>query len=552
MQDVLNHLVQSTVFAGLIAIAVLLLKRNPARVRYALWLAASLKFLVPFSVLLALGTRVDAPPVARAMTASVVEQVSASFAPVPSMHSTVARASAPVWPSVVLAAWGLGALFIAARWLRTWLSIRAARRAAELLPVAAPIPVFSSPLPIEPGVFGIVRPVLLLPQGILQNLPPAQLDAILAHELSHVRRRDNLTAAIHMFVQTMFWFHPLVWWIGSKLVEERERACDETVLAGGSDAKAYATGILGVCRHYVETPLFCAAGVSGGQLRRRITEIMTWRNPMHMSIASKVALAIAGAAILAAPVAIGILRAQTLPPAPQYKFEVASIKPSKAVDDNSRLGPYQQGGIRAENVTPLQLIEFAFRVRPFQIVGGPRWAHSDRFDVIATPDKPEPQPPFTAPREQLEAYMKRAGERVQALLTERFGLVLKAETRLMPVYSLVIAKGGHKLQPTESQSNPGVRSGPRQITTVAANMKELAFTLAGILGQPVLDDTGVAGLFDMKLEWTPDAQAAEAAGQPAGPSIFTAIQEQLGLKLETKKAPQPVYVIEKIDRPSEN
>ena len=88
----------------------------------------------------------------------------------------------------------------------------------------------SLPARIEPGVLGILKPILLLPKGITDRLPPAQLDAIIAHEMSHVRRRDNLTGAIHMLVEAIFWFHPMVWWIEARLIEERERACDEEVL----------------------------------------------------------------------------------------------------------------------------------------------------------------------------------------------------------------------------------------------------------------------------------------------------------------------------------
>ena len=82
---------------------------------------------------------------------------------------------------------------------------------------------------------GLFRPILLLPADITERLQPRELQAILAHELCHVRRRDNLTSAIHMIVEAVFWFYPLVWWIGARLVEERERACDEAVLSLGNE-----------------------------------------------------------------------------------------------------------------------------------------------------------------------------------------------------------------------------------------------------------------------------------------------------------------------------
>jgi bla regulator protein blaR1 len=123
--------------------------------------------------------------------------------------------------------------------------------------------VMSSSTKLEPGVFGIRKPVLLLPEGIAECLTPEQLEAVLAHELCHFRRRDNLTGAIHMVVETIFWFHPLVWWIRARPVEERERACDDDVLNMVSDARVYAEGILNVCKFYLESPLVCIAGVPG-------------------------------------------------------------------------------------------------------------------------------------------------------------------------------------------------------------------------------------------------------------------------------------------------
>ena len=106
----------------------------------------------------------------------------------------------------------------------------------------------SAPDLIEPGIVGVLRPVLLLPEGIAEQLNQTQLDAILAHEFCHVRRKDNLTATIHMAVQAIFWFHPLTWWIGARLVDERERACDEEVLRRGCKPNVYAESILAICR----------------------------------------------------------------------------------------------------------------------------------------------------------------------------------------------------------------------------------------------------------------------------------------------------------------
>ncbi len=158
----------------------------------------------------------------------------------------------------------------------------------------------------EPGVVGLLRPILLLPDGITERLTPSELKAVIAHELCHVRRRDNLFAAIHMVVEMLFWFHPFVWWIGARLVDERERACDEEVLSQGNAAGVYADAILSVCRLYVESPLACVSGVSGASIRRRIEAIMSNRRLQGLNRAKKFLLATAGNfAALAIPVAIG-------------------------------------------------------------------------------------------------------------------------------------------------------------------------------------------------------------------------------------------------------
>src|SRR5207302_233216 len=118
---------------------------------------------------------------------------------------------------------------------------------------------------------------LVVPEGIMEHLTPMQWQMILAHELCHARRRDNLTAAIHMAVEAIFRFHPLVWWIGLLLVDERERACDEEVLLAATDPHVYAEGILNICKIYLESPLVCVSGVSGSNLKKRIRGIMTRR-----------------------------------------------------------------------------------------------------------------------------------------------------------------------------------------------------------------------------------------------------------------------------------
>ena len=172
------------------------------------------------------------------------------------------------------------------------------------------------------------RPILLLPEGIVECLTPPQLEAVLAHELCHVRRRDNLFASLHMMVEAVFWFHPLVWWIGARLVEERERACDEGVLSLGGEPRIYAGAILNVCKLYVESPLVCVSGVTGADLKRRIEAIMTNRTGQGLNRAKKLLLAGAGLAALAGPVGIGVVIG--FGHAPAVRAQPATAIPSTA------------------------------------------------------------------------------------------------------------------------------------------------------------------------------------------------------------------------------
>ena len=245
-----NHLWQSTLFvlaAGLVAAA---LRKNGADVRYRVWLIASLKFLVPFSILMSLGgalpritpASADAHsrrPVRRISRSQWIEsrsrsRVTCSF---PRRRRRRSRPRRTGRPFALAGVWACGFVVVTFMRIRDWRRIRAAVRQSVPVPLAAPVPVRSSPGLLEPGLVGLFRPVLLVPAGIEAHLTPGQLYAVLAHELCHARRRDNLASVIHMVVEAVFWFHPLVWWVGARLVEERERACDEHVLRGAASPR---------------------------------------------------------------------------------------------------------------------------------------------------------------------------------------------------------------------------------------------------------------------------------------------------------------------------
>jgi uncharacterized protein (TIGR03435 family) len=210
------------------------------------------------------------------------------------------------------------------------------------------------------------------------------------------------------------------------------------------------------------------------------------------------------------------------------------------------------------NITVMNMLTFAYDVRTYQLAGAPGWVQSDRFDVNFTPDKAEITPAPGLGRQQLEGWMNRNRQRLQAVLRDRFALVVRAETHELPIYALVIAKNGPKLSRAADPKATHMAVTRGKLDGSAVYLKMLTDSLSALLGRYVANETRLDGPYDFKLEWTPDSPVqppqpglpAEAAD--AGTSIFTALTEQLGLKLESKKGPVPVFVIERITKPTEN
>lgn len=603
LQPLANHLWQSTLFAALAGLLTLALRKNRAQARYWLWLAASVKFLIPFSLLVDVGShwgRHAAPTITPPALSYVIEQASQPFSvPTPLATTTAGSLSSlVVWvPALLYAIWAIGFSTVICSWWRRWRGLRLALRAASPIDLAIGIKALASPAFPEPGVFGVWQPILLLPTGVTDRLTPAQLEMIVAHEMCHVRRRDNLATAIHMSVEALFWFHPLVWWLGARLMEERECACDEEVLLMGSAPEVYAESILNVCELCLESPLPCVSGVTGANLRKRIEDIMTNRIAARLSLAKKAILAAGGIATLGLPIVAGIMstaaiRAQS--PSPQSalgpfpKFEVVSIKPCKpgATKGLGADGPPEAGsspgrlrigcGILADtdNTGMIQVAYnryaggylSSFRVIPIE--GVPDWIHSERFEIDAESDgRP--------------SILMMEGPMMQAVLEDRFHLKIHRETRQGPVYELALGKGSPKLKSLQEgsctppaigrplpQLGPDQRlcrnmANPRGVNFEGGTLTMFAGLLGMILDRPVIDKTGITDLFAIRLEFSPDeftspqgaavAPGAPAAvGGPDAPGIFQAIQEQLGLKLVSARGPVDLLVIDHIERPTEN
>jgi uncharacterized protein (TIGR03435 family) len=250
------------------------------------------------------------------------------------------------------------------------------------------------------------------------------------------------------------------------------------------------------------------------------------------------------------PVALACAQSATAP----KDFEVVSIKPA---DPNLRMVQMELapgGRFKATGVTLRLLLQRCYGVRDFQISGAPSWAGSDRYEISA---KAEDGQRNITP-EQISMMLR-------GVLTDRFKLTFHRETKEGAVYFLVPGKGGPKLKEAQGGGDDGpqgqrVLMGRGHIESSGASIDNLVNQLSNQLGRPVLDKTGLTGLYDFKLDWTPEAPAGPAIrgvddappAEASGPTIFTALQETLGLKLESGKGPVEYLVIDKVEKPTEN
>jgi uncharacterized protein (TIGR03435 family) len=255
------------------------------------------------------------------------------------------------------------------------------------------------------------------------------------------------------------------------------------------------------------------------------------------------------------------------------QFEVASIKPAAPDARGMYIRTAPGGRVNVTNMTLKEMIVLSYRIQPFQISGGPAWLDSVHYDISAKPEN--------APKPGEVPLM------LQALLADRFQLVVRRETKEMPVYALVLARKDGKLGPKLIEAKEGgcetpdptkpptprepgaapphfcgqQMMSPRSLTTVASPIANIIPMLARMLGRTVVDKTGLTGKYDVNVEWAPDeaqmaAMSLDGPKPPpdaaSGPSIFTALQEQLGLKLESQKGPVEMFVVEKAEKPTEN
>jgi len=239
-------------------------------------------------------------------------------------------------------------------------------------------------------------------------------------------------------------------------------------------------------------------------------------------------------------------------------FDVSSVKPSQTSSNSSSMRS-RPDGLTATGALK-RLILNAYGLQDFQLSGGPDWVNTSTWEVAAKIDPPDTAP-TKADMAAYDAWNERRMGRLQSLLADRFALKCHMTAKELPVYELIIAKSGSKLKETTAEEgkrgsmNVNGDSRKNQMVATGVDLKTLAKTLAGDVGRSVIDKTGLAGSYDLTLAWAADTMRA---GQPAdtdaasGPTLFTAVEEQLGLKLVAAKGPVDVLVIDGVEKPGEN
>jgi uncharacterized protein (TIGR03435 family) len=461
-----------------------------------------------------------------------------------------------------------------------------------------------------PMTCGMVHPAIVLPVDA-QTWPVEDLHRAIVHELEHVRRADWASQCLARIICAVYWFHPLVWVAWRHLSLDAERACDDavlrhpsTLLGTDADPTAYADQLVGLAERLTASRSPLLAMANRADLATRVVSVLDSRQARGRAGASAVGAVLAVAALLVTTMSpLRIVAASVASQADTRKFDVVSIK---QCEDEPPTAPGQrssQGGFPAaspgrftfECGTVERLISTAYvqngerltnqaaRIGDVQWLKGlPSWVRSDKFSIEAkaegTPDR-----------------QVMLGPMLRALLEDRFKLKIHRATDEAPMYSMTVAKGGLKIQPIgedgctklDADNRPdreqmlALSAGPKPVcgnmtmlgTPVKRNwtiggttLQNFAGTLSAFMDRHVIDNTGVPGNFNIRLEFTPDEHVPgpdkrERAGPPAepveypesdAPIIFIALEKQLGLKLESAKGPHGFLVIDHIERPSPN
>jgi uncharacterized protein (TIGR03435 family) len=506
------------------------------------------------------------------------------------------------WLSAVVGLWLAGVGFLLTRLAGGWIRVRRLHRAAlgeipsrwehacsriaVVLGVHRFVRVVDSPLVDTPTVIGWLRPVIVLPMAAIANLSPTQMDAILAHELAHVRRHDFVVNLLQTVAETVLFYHPAVWWVSTRIRAEREHCCDLVAVDVCGDAVSYAEALTELeTWRTADTTLAVAA--TGGSLLERIRRLLGGpsdelpRSPGAMTIA-----AVAALVFVTAGAAHYLFAAQ---PEPGQAPAAETTSPDAADAVAWRMVfDHQTSGLQFIGYTGRDLVRYAYQIPGARVVGGPSWIDDETFRVVVHLDEPPAA-------DEMQSIVRR-------VLEERFQLTTHVETREFPVYALVMARADHTPGPNlrvsttacfdmqawidagqpERELRPGGQRQPvcgekawdssiARTSYVAITMPELAATMRGFSRirlaaadrdwpdmRDVVDRTGLTGRFDVDLHAFLPAAALMGRYpifrnllEPLGlPSMDRALEQQLGLELEEATAPYDVIVIDSAQRPA--
>jgi uncharacterized protein (TIGR03435 family) len=448
----------------------------------------------------------------------------------------------------------------------------------------------------SPVAMGIRKPVVILPAALYQSIGNEELRAILLHELAHIHHSDHVLGLLQEFVKALYWWNPLVYSICNDLTAAREEVSDNYSIRAMGSAANYATLLV---RLIEEAPSInrmpCVSGMATPyqSLQTRICNIVSRKRDLRVKAGKGMLFAISAAAALMcgfvylgsqvkifgteAAVFVGPFQETN---ADKPSFEVATIKPSSS----TRIipgGPAETADYWAWNATTLKrLVNIAYLVREWQmdwqIKGGtPGWVDSELWDVEGRINPPDF---YAASKPDGPEKAQRRSLRLQSLLEDRFKLRVERQTRQAPVYNLVVAKGGPKIKPDADQSpvvhsgsatppasvsvgtwvvpRGGMMSGFQSIDAHAVPIERLISSLLNRAGRPIIDCTNLKGLYTFKMQWSEEESGKSDSplvrrSLSLSPAFLTALQEQLGLRLESAKGPVEFLVIKSVQKPDD-
>ena len=597
----LSIVAKATIVLGVALLVLRCTRPAPASVRH-LVLAATFALLAALplaerlvpSIGIPVGDALTAPllPITRAALTGRID--AALTAPITPTRPSGNHGRGTAWSTerLLFAVWSLGVFgslvpVLLTPWRLRQLRARARRwsRGEELLraiePTARRVAVFVHDDETAPLTCGVVRPVILMPAAAAR-WSADDITRALTHELEHVRRADWPVFIATRIVAALYWVHPPVWIAWRRLGLEAERACDDAVVRR-SEGSAYAQQLVTLARERWRASAIPVLSMTGrSDLSVRIASVLDETQGRGRLGRARAGVILTVASVLLA--AVGPLRAQGTPiviarQADAPAFEVVSIRENKSsvLDPEDSSIAFMPGGRFVTTNWPLRmLILGAFALQPQQLVDAPDWVGTARYDISATAAGP-----LTPAASQLA---------IQRMLADRFGLAVHTETRELPIFALTVARADGRLGPKIQKSDVDCEAlikanmqargdGPRvavpqladgrsacvfsqrfgRVLAGGTTMANFALGLSRINSRIIHDRTGLAGGFNIDLEFTPDPTIYRDGAPPPGapldpnaPSLFTALEEQLGLKLEASRAPVEVLVIDRIERPTDN